>query len=76
MTFHFQKAHSPEIEQYLRQFYQSLSEKDRRRFAAVQAMQLGAGGIEYIANVFGCDPQTIKDGMRELQQLSDDPDHL
>ena len=37
MAFYFQKPYGPEIEQQLRQYYQSLSEKDRRRFAAVKA---------------------------------------
>src|SRR2546425_10261088 len=73
MAFYFQKTYRPDIEQLLRQYYQSLSEKDRRRFAALEAIKLGHGGIRYIAKVLGCDPQTIKDGMRELKQLPDDP---
>src|SRR6266446_6060643 len=73
MAFAFQKTYSPEIERLLYQYYQSLSEKDRRRFAALEAIQLGHGGIRYIAKVLACDPQTVKDGMRELQQLPDDP---
>src|SRR5215813_13398865 len=73
MAFSFQKTYSPDIEQLLRQYYQSLSEKDRRRFAALKAIKLGHGGIRYIAKVLACDPQTVKDGMRELQQLPDDP---
>jgi hypothetical protein len=73
MAFSFQKTYSPDIEQLLRQYYQSLSEKDRRRFAALEAIKLGHGGIRYIAQVLACDPQTVKDGMRELKQLPDDP---
>jgi Rhodopirellula transposase DDE domain len=73
MAFSFQKTYSPDIEQLLRQYYQSLSEKDRRRLAALEAIKLGHGGIRYIAKVLACDPQTVKDGMRELQQLPDDP---
>src|SRR3989449_3423029 len=73
MAFYFQKTYSPEIEQLLRQYYQSLSEKDRRRFAALEAIKLGDGGIRYIAQALACDPQTVKDGMRELKQLPDDP---
>jgi hypothetical protein len=73
MAFYFQQHYAPEIEQLLRQYYQSLSEKDRRRFAAVEALTLGHGGITYIANVLGCDPQTIHEGIRELKQLPDDP---
>jgi len=73
MAFYFQKTYRPEIEQLLRQYYQSLSEKDRRRLAALEAIKLGHGGIRYMSKVLGCDPQTIQDGMRELKQLPDDP---
>jgi hypothetical protein len=73
MAFSFQKTYRPDIEQLLRQYYQSLSEKDRRRFAALEAITLGHGGIRSIAQVLACDPQTVKDGMRELKQLPDDP---
>lgn len=73
MAFHFQKTYAPEIEQLLRQYHQSLSEKDRRRFAALEAIKLGHGGIEYIARILACDPQTIRGGMRELKQLPHDP---
>ena len=73
MAFYFQKSYRPEIEQLLRQYYPSLSEKDRRRFAALEAIKLGHGGIRYISKVLGCDPQTIKDGLQELKQLPDDP---
>jgi len=73
MAFAFQKTYNPEIERLSCQYYQSLSEKDRRRFAALEAITLGHGGTRYIAKVLGCDPQTVKDGMRELKQLPDDP---
>src|SRR5438128_9448688 len=69
----FQKTYPPAIEQLLRQYYQSLSEKDRRRFAAVEAIKLGHGGIRYIANVLGGDPHTVKEGLRALKQLPTDP---
>ncbi len=68
MAFHFHKAYPPDIEELLRQYYRSLSEKDRRRFAALEAIQLGHGGIEYIAHVLGCDAKTIREGMRELKE--------
>ena len=73
MAFHFHKAYPPDIEELLRQYYRSLSEKDRRRFAALEAMKLGHGGTEYIAHVLGCDAKTIREGMGELKQLPDDP---
>lgn len=34
-----------EIEQQMQMFYRSLSEKDRRRYAAIEALKLGWGGI-------------------------------
>src|SRR5713101_3976818 len=68
MAFYFQKTYSPEIEQLLCQYSQSLSEKDRRRCAALEAIKLGHGGTRYIAKVLGGDPQTVQDGMRELNK--------
>ena len=56
-------------------FYQSLNERDRRRYAAVEAGKLGHGGIEFIARLLACDPKTISRGMTELksaQQLNVD----
>ena len=43
------------IEGHMKLFYESLSEKDRRRYAAVEAEKLGHGGMEYLARLFGCD---------------------
>ena len=57
----------------MRGFFQSLSEKDQRRYAALQADQLGHGGIVYVAEVLGCSVQTIGRGIDELDQLPDDP---
>ena len=36
------------VEQQMKQFYHSLSEKDRRRYAAIESVKLGWGGITYI----------------------------
>jgi hypothetical protein len=63
----------PATEKILRDFAASLSEKDRRRFAAIEAKQRGFGGIRYIAGVIGCSEKTIERGMKELDQLADDP---
>jgi hypothetical protein len=46
--------------------YGSLSEKDRRRYAAVEAKKIGRGGVNYISILFGCDPKTINKGLSEL----------
>jgi hypothetical protein len=73
MAFDFQQSYSPAIAQPLRQYYQSLSEQDRRRFAALEALTLGQGGLRDIAQVLGGDPQTVPEGMPELQPLPHDP---
>lgn len=54
------------IADQMRSFYQSLSEKDRRRYAAIEAAKLGRGGISYIARVLQCDRHTIRQGFEEL----------
>ena len=59
--------YSPEIEHSMRMFHDSLSEKDRRRYAAIEAAKLGHGGTEYISTLLGCDPKTIRQGLSELE---------
>jgi len=63
----------PATEKRLRDFAQTLSEKDRRRFAAVEAVQRGFGGAVYIAGVLGCSTKTIERGIKELDHLQADP---
>jgi hypothetical protein len=64
---------SPEVEQIVKTMYLSLREKDRRRYAAAEAAKLGHGGIEYLATLLDCDPQTIRQGRRDLEDLPDVP---
>ena len=73
MAFTFTTQYSPEIEDRMRGFYQTLAEKDRRRFAALEALRLGHGGMEYVAGVLGCSRRTIERAAEELQELPDDP---
>ena len=58
-----------EIEEQMRNLYQSLSEKDRRRYAAVEAKKLGYGGVSYVCRLFECDESSVKRGLRELESL-------
>jgi hypothetical protein len=58
--------YSGEIELFMHQLYVSLSERDRRRYAAVEALKLGHGGIAYLAQVLGCSEKTIRAGIAEL----------
>ncbi len=63
--------YNAEIEHSMQMFFNSLSEKDRRRYAAIEAAKLGHGGIEYVATLLGCDPKTIRQGQHDLDQLPD-----
>jgi len=60
-----------DIERKMKQLFAWLSEKDRRRYAAIEALKLGHGGIEYIAQLLPCDPKTIRQGMQDLDQPAD-----
>ena len=53
MAFPFSAQFAPDVEARMRGFYQTLSEEDRRRFAASEATRLGFGGIGYLATVPG-----------------------
>lgn len=61
-------TYSPQVEEAMRTLFRSLSERQRRLYAAVEAVKLGRGGLAYLAEVLGCDPKTIRRGKRELTQ--------
>jgi hypothetical protein len=64
--------YSQKTDQLMKTFFNTLSEKDKRRYAAVEAQKLGHGGISYIAQVLGCSRTTIHDGLAELELLPAD----
>lgn len=64
-------AYAGGVERKMKRFFDWLSEKDRRRYAAVEAAKLGHGGVEYIARVLQCDPKTIRQGLAELEETED-----
>jgi hypothetical protein len=66
------KGYGAAVERQMVKLYRSLSEKDRRRYAAVEAGRLEHGGVQYIAELFGCDPETIRHGAQDLEQLPED----
>jgi hypothetical protein len=55
------------IEAQMQRYYQSLSEKDCRRYAAIEAVKLGYGGQAYIRRLFGCHHETLALGLAELE---------
>jgi hypothetical protein len=65
------EGYGMQVERMMQRLYRSLSEKDRRRYAAVEAAQLGHGGVEYVARLLGCDPKTIGQGRMDLELEED-----
>ena len=54
------RSYDAETETAMKRFYDSLSEKDRRRYAGIEALKLGHGGQKYIARILGCSRNTVK----------------
>ena len=59
--------YSAVVKAKMARFYRSLNERDRRRYAAIEALKLDYGGIEFISRLLGCDPKTIAHGVQELE---------
>ena len=60
------------VEKKMRRLFKTLSEKDRRRYAGIEAAKLGHGGIDYVSSLFGIDPKTVRRGTEELEQEEDE----
>jgi len=60
------EPYSDEIEERMRIFFDSLSEKDRRRYAAIEALKLPHGGKSYVSEILDCDIKTIQRGISDL----------
>ncbi len=63
------KPYPTRTEQFMKKFFNTLSEKDKRRYAAVESQKLGHGGISYIARVLGCARNTIYEGVAQVAAL-------
>jgi hypothetical protein len=66
------KVYGPEVEQKMKIFYNTLNEKDKRRYAGIEAIKFGHGGITYIAEILGCFRHTVSAAIKELECLSED----
>ena len=69
----FAAPYTAEAAHHARAVCETLSEKDQRRFAAVEAQRLGRGGIAYVATVLQCSRRTIERGLHDLEALPHDP---
>ena len=61
-----QTGYTQDIEMKMKWLFATLSEKDRRRYAAIEAAKLSSGGIDAIAILFGMDAKTVRKGLTEL----------
>ena len=60
--------YSLEVRTYMVRMFSTLNEKGRRHYSAIEAIKLGHGGIGYVSELFGLDPDTVSQGIRELKQ--------
>jgi hypothetical protein len=58
------------VEQAMSRLFNCLGERERRLYAAAEALKLGHGGLLYLSQLFGCDQKTIRRGIRELLHSS------
>jgi hypothetical protein len=61
------EGYSREIETHMVRFFESLGERDQRRYAAVEAFKLRNGVFAYISQLVGCDPKTIQNVKSEIE---------
>jgi hypothetical protein len=61
-----QTGYRQDIEVQMKRLFATLSEKDRRRYAAVEAAKLGSGGVSAVSSLFGLDAKTVRRGLTEL----------
>ena len=66
---------TPDKADQLKAVFETLSEKDKRRFAASLSLTLPHGGCGYVTEILGCSRSTITRGRIELERLKceDDP---
>ena len=69
------KKYPEETEKQMKSFFDSLNERDRRRYAAIEAIKLGHGGQKYISAILGCHFQTVMVGINEITNGIETPDN-
>lgn len=67
------KPYSQLIEQHIIKTYNTLSEKDKRLYIAVEAIKLSQGGIVYLSTLVGCSRSIIYKGLNELKGTETSP---
>jgi transposase len=65
--------YTSDIEIFIKETYSQLSEREKRTYAAVEALKLPRGGKSYIAKLIGCSRNTIIKGIEELKKTVEKP---
>ncbi len=60
------EVYPEQTQRWMKAFYEQLSERDQRLYAAVEGQKLGHGGIKVVCELFGCGRGPVRRGMREL----------
>lgn len=63
--------YSEKISHLMQFHYSSLPEKQRRHYAATEALKLGYGGISCISRILSVKRNTISQGIKDLAELDD-----
>lgn len=65
---------SPDQQAQVKAVYDTLSEKDKRRYAAALSLTLPCGGCGYLIELLGCSQSTMTRGRHELKELEQSGD--
>lgn len=63
----FKKKYPSVVEVYMQTYYQGLSERKRRHYAAIESLKLGWGGQTYIVELLGLTQKTLRKGIQEIR---------
>ncbi len=61
------QKYTEETERQMVRSFSSLSEKDKRHYAAVEALKLAYGGRRYISQLFGISEYRLRKGINEIK---------
>jgi hypothetical protein len=64
------QSYAADIETAMKNLYDRLNERDRRRYAGIEALKLGPGGRAYVARVLRCSRRTVSKGAQEVSGLN------
>lgn len=62
----FKNKYPAVVEVRMQTYYESLSERNRRQYAAIESIKLDWGGQTYICNLFHLSQKTLRKGIEEV----------